>query len=355
VSRACRLVVAALAVLALGACDGSGGDSARRPGIEVALQVYGRDGSEADRVAIRQAVAALKERLRALGATGAVTAAPDAARIRLRVDGADAARRDRVVTLATRGGELEFFDLEQDLVPPSRDSYGFPVATSSLYELLVERQPRIGEEDKVESWYLFDAGRELVAGPVPSKRLLLPTGSPPVGSRALGAPPRTVVLECGIGELVCPGRNELNPTTNSYYLIRFDPPEAPELDGSDVELEGTKHEFDPQTGEPIVIMQFTAAGAAAFGRVTRDAARRGRRLSRTIDETINQHFAIVLDREIKSWPSIDWQAYPDGISGEAGIQISGIGSLQEARDLAAVLQTGALPVRFDIVSRTPVG
>ena len=45
----------------------------------------------------------------------------------------------------------------------------------------------------------------------------------------------------------------------------------------------------------------------------------------------------MLDREIKSWPSIDWEQYPNGIAGTNGVQITGIGDLQEAKDLALVL------------------
>ena len=60
---------------------------------------------------------------------------------------------------------------------------------------------------------------------------------------------------------------------------------------------------------------------------------------------------MVLDREIKSWPSIDWEQYPNGISGMNGAQISGIGDLQEAKDIALALQTGAPPVRFEFLAR----
>ena len=63
----------------------------------------------------------------------------------------------------------------------------------------------------------------------------------------------------------------------------------------------------------------------------------------------------MLDREIKSWPSIDFEQYPNGIGGSNGAQISGIGDLQEAKDLALVLRTGSLPVRFEVVSRPAVG
>ena len=89
--------------------------------------------------------------------------------------------------------------------------------------------------------------------------------------------------------------------------------------------------------------------------ITREEAERGRRLSTfSGGQKITQHFAIVLDREIKSWPSIDWEQYPNGISGTNGAQITGIGDTGEAKDLALVLQTGALPVTFTTLETTAI-
>jgi SecD/SecF fusion protein len=119
-------------------------------------------------------------------------------------------------------------------------------------------------------------------------------------------------------------------------------------------LDGTRADFDTQSGEPIVTMQFTDSGADLFGEITAEEARRGKRYSNLLGQEINHHFAIVLDREIKSWPSIDWQEYPNGISGNAGAQITGIGSLDEAENLALVLQTGALPVTFKTLDQTAI-
>src|SRR5204863_2532723 len=69
---------------------------------------------------------------------------------------------------------------------------------------------------------------------------------------------------------------------------------------------------------------------------------------------IPQHFAIVLDREIRSFPQIDFNKsdLAGGISGNA--EISGIKSIGEAKDLALVLQTGALPVNFVPIERTDI-
>ena len=62
----------------------------------------------------------------------------------------------------------------------------------------------------------------------------------------------------------------------------------------------------------------------------------------------------MLDREIKSWPSIDWEQYPNGIGGTNGAQITGIGDITEAKNLALVLQTGALPVTFKTQQQTAI-
>ncbi len=62
----------------------------------------------------------------------------------------------------------------------------------------------------------------------------------------------------------------------------------------------------------------------------------------------------MLDREIKSYPTIDFEEYPGGITGSNGAQISGIGNIGDAKDLALVLQTGALPVEFRTLDQTAI-
>src|SRR6185437_4057052 len=65
--------------------------------------------------------------------------------------------------------------------------------------------------------------------------------------------------------------------------------------------------------------------------------------------------AIVLDNQIRSWPQIEYQKYPDGIDPtNGGAEITGLASLSEAKNLALVLQTGALPIRFVTVERSDV-
>jgi SecD/SecF fusion protein len=276
---------------------------------------------------------------------------------------------EQVIEILGKTAQLELFDLEANLVPPSIGAQRFPIAKDSLYSLLAGQQALV-KEGTDTTWYLFDAKQKLRGGPVAEKDKLLQSkavteagkaGTLPDGWKIFGVPPKTVVLSCGIGEVVCPGVNEVNPKSDSYYLVKFDPTNkdaakvVPEMSGADLKLSGTRQDFDTTTGEPIVTMQFTGKGTDKFGEITREEAVRGKALSLALGgQKVTQHFAIVLDREIKSWPSIDWEQYPNGISGNNGAQITGIGDIREAKDLALVLQTGALPVTFTTVENTQI-
>ena len=203
---------------------------------------------------------------------------------------------DREMPVVRRRGLLELYDLQGDLAKASLDEQGFPQASR---ERLEER-------------------------------------------------PGTVLVTCGPRVGYCPGVNE-EPQTTYYYLFE----DGPELTGDDIELKGTRQDFDPTVGEPVVLMQFTPAGAKKFEDVTLKLAERGRVLyNRHGGERwiYMQQFAIVLDREIRSAPTIDFQENPAGIPGDAGAQIAGIGSVREAKELALVLRNGALPIEFRIIS-----
>jgi len=252
---------------------------------------------------------------------------------------------------------LELYDLQQNLVPPSIDVSRQPVAKESVFDLLAGQQA-LAKTGTPDTWYLFDTKKKVVAGPTATKEGALRKfkGELPKGYRLFAVPPEAVVISCGIGEPVCPP-DIVSPTRNFFYLFRYDPANGvPELTGADLKLSGTRQDFDTTTSQPIVLMQFTGKGAKKFADITRRIAQRGKLLTNTLGggNKITQHFAIVLDREIKSWPQIDWEEYPNGISGSNGAQITGLDSIGEARDLALVLQTGALPVKFVTLERTDI-
>jgi SecD/SecF fusion protein len=255
----------------------------------------------------------------------------------------------KAAALIGKTAQLELFDLENDLTGPSIGAQG-PIATPSLYRLLGGTSGSAPEDST--AFYLFDRRGRLLEGPAQSKNKLFTRAHPrvPRGGRVLGVPKGSVVVSCNpTPQNPCPPN--LTQGGPYYYLFKYQPDNTanpvPEMTGADLKASGTKADYD-QFGQPIVRMAFSGKGSDKFQEITRRLWQRGN------FRGVPQHFAIVLDREIKSWPQIDPtdRTLSNGISG--GAQIENIGSASEAKDLALVLQTGALPVSFVQVERTDV-
>ncbi len=187
----------------------------------------------------------------------------------------------------------------------------------------------------------------------------------PTGYSVLTVPGNAAVVTCdSTVALVCPsgggsptsgGGLTPSPGVTYYYLFKHGvfPNDTespyPQMTGADLKLSGTQADVDPSGGGPIVTMQFTGKGNKLFHDITREEAQRGQQLQQL------QSFAIVLDDQIYSFPTIDYSRYADGIDpAGTGAEISGLQSTKEAQNLALVLQTGALPVKFKTVERSDV-
>src|SRR6266545_4705295 len=279
--------------------------------------------------------------------------------------------QERAAQLIGKTAKLELYDLQGDLTGPSRDAQGFPRPMTSIFALLTPVQSQTKEGEPGE-FYLVKVTKKgdkttgtQVGEPAQTRKALLAPrkGHLKKGFRVLAVPEHMVVVTCTKDARYCPGVNA-EPSQTYYYLFKYDPQNKdkpiPEMTGSDLKLKGTRQDFDTSPGGgggPIVLMQFTKEGGDKFHDITSELARRGRLVHNRIggtDEQAFQQFAIVLDREIRSAPTIDYNENPDGIPGNSGAQITGIGSIGEAKDLALVLQTGALPVNYVTIERTDI-
>jgi SecD/SecF fusion protein len=327
-------------------------------GLEVILKAVPPPGTKLQGTDLDRSVDIMRNRVDKLGVAEPTVTKQGDDQISIQMPGIrnpeDAAR------LIGKTAKLELYDLEADLVRPSIDQQQFPVATPSLYELLAQVQGR-ATEGTPERWYLFDDKKKLVAGPAVERETLLESkavqrngGELPKGWKTFAVPEKTTVISCPT-ENGCIGARV--PAPVYYYLIKHDPDRGiPEMTGEDLKLSGTRQDFDTTTNQPIVTMQFTDKGEDTFARITAEEARRGKIFTNLYGggEDVFQHFAIVLDREIQSTPYIDFRQNPNGIAGGNGAQITGIGSIKEAKDLALVLQTGALPVEFKTLEQTEI-
>jgi SecD/SecF fusion protein len=343
-------------------------------GLEVILKAVPEEGVQIGEAGLNRSVDIIRERIDKLGVSEPEVQKQGQDEIAVRLPGvenADDARR-----IIGQTAKLELYDLATALTGPSVNPQTFQaIPSESLFDLLSDpATTALTEEGDPGPYYLFETEtKEKIAGPMPSEELLLgldaakaagvKDGKVPEGYRVLAVPNETVVVTCGVQGDFCPPGFAATGTP-AYYLFKYTPDAEeigdrfPQMTGDDLRLSGTRQDFDPQTGEPIVTMSFTDEGEDIFGTVTRIEAERGRRLYNRAGggdpEAFHQSFAIVLDREIRSFPSIDFQRYPTGIGGGSGATISGNFTVEEAKQLALVLQTGALPIKFVPVSDTQI-
>jgi SecD/SecF fusion protein len=205
------------------------------------------------------------------------------------------------------------------------------------------------------SWYLLDTAHEKVLrGPEETEaNLYADNYKPPPGSkpRVARVNPGTVLLQARPVESV--SGKVTNRSPNSWYVLN----DEPVLTGSDITH--PQQGFDEGgggTGQPNVNFGFTSHGKGVFESITKKIAHRGQeaQLPGVPKEAAQQHFAIALDGQLITAPSIDYTKYPEGIDSSNGSQISGGFTISSAQELADELQSGALPIKLALISRSQV-
>jgi SecD/SecF fusion protein len=334
-------------------------------GLEVVLKAQPAKGQKLDSAALDRSVSIMRQRVDKLGVSEPEIRKQGSNQIVIELAGVhDPAKAAAIIG---KTAQLELYDLETSVTGPSVTASGNPQESPSLDALLSQVQSQ-AKKGTPEGYYVLGKNKQKTVGPFQTRAAALneaKLNKLKTPYTVLAVPQNTVVVTCDSTEVVCPGNsgqqggNTIPPPAKGksyYYLLKHDPnlkavgdvKGVPQLTGSDLKLSGTRQDFDPTTNEPVVLMQFTGSGSHKFQQVTSEEYNRGR------NRQIPQHFAIVLDREIRSFPQIDYtnSGLAGGISGNA--EISGIKSIGEAKDLALVLQTGALPVNFQQIERTDV-
>ena len=99
--------------------------------------------------------------------------------------------------------------------------------------------------------------------------------------------------------------------------------------GAELDPHSISVQLDQQTGKPVISFAFAGSAKAAFAAYTR--------------QRIGQYLTIAVDRTVVESATI--QSEIDG-----NCEITGLASTDQARDLAAYMQYGQLPVTLSIVS-----
>lgn len=304
-------------------------------GVEVVLQGKPTRDAQVTPEAINRSVEVIRNRVDAFGVSEPEIQTQGSDQIVVSLPGAK--NPDQVVEDLIKPAQLVFTDYEANFV----------ASDPSLYKMVKKAQattPKPPIEGSA-SYYLFkkNAAHTLLAGPDLDKAGLLQ----PFGGKV---PPNAEIQKVPAGLVIYKQDQKLDPTkpdspSRTVYVLMQD---HPGLTGRDIT--SASQSFDQAAGsqEPIVSMQFTEQGAQKFQDVTRALAQRGALRNGL------QSFAIVLDGTIISTPTVDFKQYPNGISGNNGAQISGSFTTETARTLADQLNSGAIPIRLDVISQKQV-
>jgi SecD/SecF fusion protein len=282
---------------------------------------------------------------------------------------------DRAIEQIGTTAKLYLYDFEPNTIPPEQAQDDPERPYNRLYDAVQaasEREPECLQNACTTSgstFYPFGAqslqplGEPVVAESLADAREDLVTFERdplPKDTEIVEVPQGTVVLEDPPDDDPDTEGDESELGSPQYFVLR----DRPALSGDD--MRNPEQNFDPTTNQPNVTFEFTDEGRQAFQEVTREIAQRGaddffaatgQPAATAPVEAASQFsgsFAIVLDGEIESRPIINFVENPDGIDGRTGAQISGNFTVQEAQDLAEVLQIGALPIELVLISQSTV-
>ncbi|CAB4934969.1 unannotated protein [freshwater metagenome] len=224
-----------------------------------------------------------------------------------------------------------------------------------------------------EQWYLVDDKAKKVLNTTPSASVAeltadLRTSRNPTLRRALDGNGQPTAdkrfVKVNEGWRIIQAANNVNTdgrvvnAGDRWFIIR----DRPGLLGDDIKNPSQGVGQGVGQNGPLVSFEFTDNGKNRWRNTTREIAERGaanciqtRGLTKAQQgDACNQHFTIVLDQQAISSPTIDFQEYPEGISGSGGSQISGSFSFEQAKSLANLLKSGSLPLKLNVISSQQV-
>lgn len=304
-------------------------------GVEVVLEGQPTPEAEVNEEAIDRSVEVIRSRVDAFGVAEPTIQTQGDDEIIVQLPGVE--NPETVVTDLIQPAQLQFFDFEANLVGPEGD----PSLQSTIRR--AQEQPPVEDPRGGPTFWALDADGNYLAGPAPDREALRQQFQN-------GFPGGTQVEEVPAGWFIATQERTLasrpdGPAQTVYFLLM----DEPALLGRDItEANSVIQSVGLGEPEPVVTMQFSDNGRAAFSDITGDIARRGALRGEL------QRFAIVLDGEIISTPTIDFNEFPTGIDGRNGAQIQGGFSQRESQRLADQLNSGAIPINLEVISQKQV-
>jgi len=263
-----------------------------------------------------------------------------------------------VASLLVSSGQLQSFDMFKYLNDVSKGTQPYSaLPADSLYSLLTKPAVKAqAKSDGVGSWALFDANQKQLGKVEPQQSQVLEDYKPqnpvkPPGAQFLGIPKGTEVVSCD-ASTGCPGATATTGTF--YYLFNLNQNEQGNPNVITGDQVSASSDTDPNTGQPIVTLNYKNGGGAEFTNISRSLAQQARAAGMA-DGKINPPNglpnAIVVDGQLVATPVVDPDENPNGINAtfSGSSVISGL-TKSDADRIALEVQSGSLPIKFTATS-----
>ena len=175
----------------------------------------------------------------------------------------------------------------------------------------------------------------------------------PKASRRVRVNPGTVLVQARPIESDKPARSPTR-APNSWYVLNDNPVLTRRRHQEPARRASTKAPAAPARRTSRSASPGTARASFRTSPRRSPTAARKRSCPGVGKEAAQQHFAVVLDEQLITTPSIDYTKYPEGIDAATGSQISGGFTITSAQELANELQSGALPIKLEPISNSQV-
>ncbi len=317
-----------------------------RGGVQVILQGRPTVDSQVNAASIQRSVNIITNRVDAFGVASPTIQTQGTDQIVVQLPGVK--NPNQVVTDLIKPAQLTFYDYQNNVVA------GTP--SPSLYkEVLQAQKTHVNAASQgAETLFAFDRHTHLLtAGPEPitvgqtraqaiaALRDKVESGNLKFSNQIIESVPKGLTIVSQVQTL----GTGATASYTSYSIFQ----DRPALTGADISSASVLANLgNGGSGQPVVTMQFTSAGAKKFQNVTRTLAIRGKLVNQL------QSFAVVLDGTLVTNPTIDYNQYPLGIDASNGAQIEGNFSQSRAQTLADQLNSGAIPIRLDVISESQV-
>ena len=158
-------------------------------GLAVVLQAEAPKGETVDRAGMDRSIEIMRARIDRLGVTEPEIRRQGEDQIIIELPGVHDA--DRAAEIVGTTARLEFYDLQDDALPPTKGTQTNEIVPTDNLQSLLTREDELKDGEEANEWYMYSIDNRLLAGPAQSKEALadeLTSGEAPATAKYFVVP-----------------------------------------------------------------------------------------------------------------------------------------------------------------------